>query len=107
MFQTAILPRTMLGVLVLYASVASVLPAVGPRDYPNLHTILDTGVALLSGTLALLLWDMGVHAQSAFPKRLAISFAVTFLLEFAHVLVTVEWFGPLANYWKTRGNKGL
>jgi PAS domain S-box-containing protein len=76
--------------------VAVELLVVGPRDYPDLHIILDTGAALLSGVMALLFWDMGEHVGRPFPKWLAISFAMTFVLELVHVLVTVEWFGPLA-----------
>ena len=85
-------PGTLLGVV----SISAALFAVGPRDYPNLHLILDTGMCLLSGLLALLLRDLGVRAKSPFPIWLAISFGIAFLAELAHVLVTIEWSGPLA-----------
>ncbi|HEX7759433.1 MAG TPA: ATP-binding protein [Caulobacteraceae bacterium] len=76
---------------------------IGPGNYPELHTILDTGLALLSGMLALLLWDMGAHADRPFPKWLAVAFAATFVLNLVHVLVTVEWSGPLAAVARSKG----
>jgi signal transduction histidine kinase/CheY-like chemotaxis protein len=73
-----------------------VLLAIGQKDYPDLHTILDTGMFLLPGALALLLWDMGLRIGRPFPVWIAISFAITAVLNFIHVMVTVEWSGPLA-----------
>src|SRR5260370_2714874 len=97
------LPRTAIAALVVFLLVGAFLLAVGRRDYPELHTILDTAIALLSGVLALLLWDMGEHAGRTFAKWLAVSFAATFVLELVHVLVTVEWFGPLAPIAAAKG----
>jgi signal transduction histidine kinase/ActR/RegA family two-component response regulator len=84
------------GPLVIYGLVGGVLLAIGRRDYPDLHTILDTGIFLLSGVLALLLWDIGTRIGQPFLRRVAISFAVAALLECAHAVVTVEWSGFLA-----------
>ncbi len=50
---------------------------------------------LQSGILALLLWNMGGQTDNPFPKNLAITFAASSLLNFIHVMVTVEWSGPL------------
>ena len=99
----ASLPRAAIVVFVAFLLVGAILFAAGPRDYPELHTILDTGIALLSGILALLLWDMGEHAGKPFAKWLAISFAATFVLELIHVLATVEWLGPLAPIAQAKG----
>jgi signal transduction histidine kinase/ActR/RegA family two-component response regulator len=81
--------------LIAFTLVGSGILTAGPRDYPDLHIILDTGAALLSGVLAILLWDMAEHSGRSFGKWLAISLAMTSLLELTHVLVTVEWFGRL------------
>jgi len=83
-------------VLVVFGLVSGVLLADGHRVYPNLHTILDTGVALLSGILALNLWGAGQHERGDIAKRLALVFLATCAMEVVHVLVTVEWSGPLA-----------
>jgi hypothetical protein len=81
--------------LVLTASIAIVLLALGRHDYPNLHTVLDTGACLLAGILALLLWDIGQRARMPLTKWLAGCFTVTFLAELVHVAVTLDWFGSL------------
>lgn len=90
------LPRSAALVLIATALISFTLLAVGSSDYPELHTILDTGLALQLVLLVPLMWDMGEHAASAFPKWLAITFAATAVLAIIHVLVTVEWSGPLA-----------
>jgi hypothetical protein len=87
-------PRAAIGILTVL--IIGALLATGSQEFLDLHIILDTSAALLSGVLTLLLWDMGVHAKNQLPQWFAISFAVTGLLELVHVLVTVEWFGPLA-----------
>lgn len=83
-------------VLIIFGLIASALLIVGHDAYPNLHTILDTGMALLSGILALKLWSVGEHADGDLAKRLALAFLATGAMEIVHVLVTVEWSGPLA-----------
>ena len=89
-------PGQVLGTLLAFGTTAIGLLVLGRRDYPNLHTILDTGACVLSGILALLLWDIGARTRQPFPRWLAISFGVAGLFEFVHALVTVEWFGLLA-----------
>ena len=90
------LPRASAVVLAATALTGGALLAIGAGNYPDLHTILDTGVALLLGMVALMLWDMGQHVEKVFPKWLAVTFAATFVLAVVHVLVTVEWSGSLA-----------
>jgi PAS domain S-box-containing protein len=97
------LPRSAVGAVIAVALAAGLLLAVGRRDYPDLHTILDTSMCLLSGVLALVLWDMGGRLGQPFPRWLALGFAMTFLLEFVHVMVTIEWFGFLAPTAETEG----
>lgn len=75
------------------------LLAVSHDNYPNLHTILDTGIFLLAAVLALLLWDKSARLGNRLGGLLAISFLVTGLLDFIHVAVTLDWsgtFGPVA-----------
>ena len=82
--------------LVAYVLVGGVLLAIGPRDYPVLHVVLDTGISLLAGVLAALLWVMGRHVGRPFLIWLATGFAVTSLLELIHVLAIVDWSGGVA-----------
>ena len=79
-----------------FGAFSAMLVAIGPRDYPTLHTILDTATCLLSGVLALQLWDKGVRTGGSFPRFVAIAFAATSALEFIHLVVVLAWSGPLA-----------
>ncbi len=90
------LPHSIVGALIAFGLIGGTLLAVGDKNYPDLHTILDTSMSLLSGALALLLWDMGTHVDRPFPRWIAIGFAATAVLEILHVGVTVEWSGFLA-----------
>ncbi|UPK33262.1 response regulator [Bradyrhizobium sp. 186] len=85
-----------MGVLIAFGIGSALLLGAGRQNYPELHTILDTSMTLITGLLALLLWDMGARIEQPLPKWLAIAFGATFILEFLHVLVIVEWSGPLA-----------
>jgi len=92
------LPRVnLLVILLVFGLVGAVLLGLARRDYPNLHMMLDTAMALLSAVLALLFWDLGLRSARGFPQGLAASFAVVSLLEIVHALVSVEWSGPLAS----------
>ena len=53
--------RAVVGVLAVSAMVAATLLSTGRSAYPDLHNILDTGACLLSGVLALLLWDISAR----------------------------------------------
>ena len=79
--------------LIAYVVVSIWLLAAGTRDYPILHTILDTGVGLTAAVLAALLWVMGRHVGVPFLIWLAIAFGGGALLQLVHVLVVVEWPG--------------
>jgi hypothetical protein len=90
------LPHSIIGALIVFGLIGGALVAIGSKNYPDLHTILDTSMSLLSGALAVLLWDMGTRTDRSFPRWIAIGLAATALLEFLHVIVTVEWSSFLA-----------
>src|SRR5882672_3878881 len=90
------LSNSVIGTLFTFGVMGVALFAAGRKDYPDLHTILDTGMFLLLGILSLWLWDMGGRINNPLSQYLAASFAVASLLNFIHVMVTVEWSGPLA-----------
>src|SRR5690348_13588356 len=94
--ETANFSRNAVPILVAFGLASAALLATGAKDYPGLHTILDTGMLLLSAVLALLFWDMGTRLNLRLKKWIAVSFAVTALAEFVHAMVNVEWSGPLA-----------
>jgi hypothetical protein len=53
-------------VVVVIGLIAVAQLSLGHSFYPGLHTILDTGMFLLSGMLAVLFWDVGVHSNQSF-----------------------------------------
>jgi signal transduction histidine kinase/ActR/RegA family two-component response regulator len=77
--------------LVIYVLASGALLAIGRRDYPALHIVLDVGITVLAGVLALLLWVMGRHVERRFLTWLAIGFAATSLLELIHLLAITDW----------------
>lgn len=91
------LSRNVIGTLVVTGLISGLMLGLGRRDYPALHTILDTGMFLLSCILALLFWDMGERLNRPIKKWIAVSFVVNSLLELSHVLVIVEWSGSLTS----------
>jgi len=90
--ETASLPYSVAGALIAFGLTGEVLVAVGHKDYPDLHIILDTSMSLLSGRLALLLWDMGTRIGHPFPRSIAIGFAATAVLEFLHLGKSIGYF---------------
>src|SRR5258706_10610506 len=81
--------------VVVYICASGLMLASKYRYYPDLHIFLDAGLFILSGICALFLWNMSIQ-RASFPNSLAISFAITFLLEFIHAVTGLEWSGPLA-----------
>src|SRR5882724_4445877 len=77
--------------LLVFVLPAAIVLYTGRRDYADMHIMLDTGMFLLPGVLAMLFWDMSIRIVSPFPKWLAISFGITSVLAFVHALVGVEW----------------
>jgi signal transduction histidine kinase/ActR/RegA family two-component response regulator len=97
------LPYSIAGALIALGLIGGTLLTAGGDNYPNFHIILDTSMSLLSGALALLLWDVGNRTDRPFPRWIAIGFAATTTLEFLHVMVTIEWSGLLAPIVAARG----
>jgi hypothetical protein len=78
-------------VLLLLALAAVVLP-VG-SDFPALHSILDTGVFLLSAMIAFLLWDLGWRTDHLLARLKAVCFVVVAVLELLHVFTALDFSG--------------
>lgn len=88
------LQRARVGVIFFFTLVAIGLLSAGEKNYPDLHIMLDTSMFLLSGVLSMLFWEVGGRTEQSFPKWMAMSFTITFLWEFLHVIIHIEWAGP-------------
>lgn len=84
-------------VIALYAVLSIFLILAGNKDYPALHTVLDTTAFLLAGINAWFCWDIGTRLENILLRWLAATFAVLTVLNLMHALVTVEWSGFLAS----------
>jgi signal transduction histidine kinase/ActR/RegA family two-component response regulator len=85
-FRRELIPVVMLMLLTL----AGVVLSVG-NDSPALHSILDTGVFLLSAMIAFLLWDMGWRTGQPLARLKAVCFAVVAILELLHVITALDF----------------
>ena len=68
---------------------AAIFSAPGPT-FPILHTILNTGIAVVTVILSLVFWDLGWRTGGTLVRFMAILFAVVGLLEVLHVLAQLE-----------------
>jgi signal transduction histidine kinase/ActR/RegA family two-component response regulator len=59
-------------------------------SFPTLHTILNTGIALVAIVLSLLFWDLGWRTGETAVRLKGIVFAVVGVLEVAHVLAALD-----------------
>lgn len=89
------IPNATVITLVSFVAASIALGWVLGDDLPQLHTIVDSAMFVLSAMLALVLWDVGQRLNRPFQKHLAVSFAAVSILELLHVMVSVEWSGIL------------
>ncbi len=83
----ASLGRTFGIFLVLYLVLAA--PLLTGRDDPNLHTMADTTICLVTGILAWLLWELASRESDPL-SWLAVVFAVGAVFELVHALAAIE-----------------
>ncbi|HEV7609287.1 MAG TPA: ATP-binding protein [Steroidobacteraceae bacterium] len=77
-------------VVLLLMAVAAVIISIS-RDFPQLHSILDTAACLLSAVLAFLLWDLGWRTGQLLARLKSMCFAVVAVLEFMHVVTALDF----------------
>jgi len=69
---------------------AAILGTPVPES-PFMHTFLDSGLVVVSGVLALLLWDIGWRTDDALTRLLAVTVVVTAAFELFHILTSLEF----------------
>jgi signal transduction histidine kinase/ActR/RegA family two-component response regulator len=77
----------------IFAALSLAIITLAPPSNPSLHTMLDTSIFVLSGLLAVQLWDMGWRFGQRLAQLAAICFACAASFEFLHALTAIE-FGP-------------
>jgi len=93
----------------LFAAMAAAFLTFWPSvESPILHAILDTGICLTTGLLALLMWDASTRTRDTFSRLLAITLTVVGLFELLHMIFALEAFagpnpGALELGWRTAG----
>jgi PAS domain S-box-containing protein len=101
-----LMSRMTAGILTVVGILVVALLATEHTAHPDLHTILDSSLFLLSGLLALLFWDIGARSGRPLAKWIGVSFALTSVSECIHALASLEWSGELkavaqANHWRS------
>jgi len=61
------------------------------RESPSMHTFFDAGIVVISGVLALLLWDLGWRTNDALTRLLAVAIGITAAFELFHILTALEF----------------
>jgi hypothetical protein len=89
--QGELKPARDLGLTLVICTIAAIAIFTTPAaTFPILHTILNTGIALVTVVLSLLFWDLGWRTRGTRVRFTAILFAVVGMLEVLHVLAALE-----------------
>ena len=82
--------RNFIIALVVSACCALAIFSSPVDDFPVLHTILNTGIALVTVMMALLFWDLGWRTREILVRYMAIVYGVVGVLEVLHVLAALD-----------------
>jgi hypothetical protein len=69
--------RSFVPPLIAFVVLTALLLGLSRNDYPELHTMLDTGMFLMSVVLTSLLWEIGRRLDRGFPIWMAGAFGIT------------------------------
>lgn len=83
--------RNLVYAVALFALCAMAILGTSAEESPYVHVFFDAGIGVISGVLALLLWDMGWRADDRLARLLAIAIGVTAAFELFHVLAALEF----------------
>ena len=76
--------------LAIAAAVDAMIFSAPGTEFPVLHTILNTGIALGTVAVSLLFLDLGMRIGAQLLRQMATIFAVAGVLEIMHVLAALE-----------------
>ncbi|HEY6123027.1 MAG TPA: ATP-binding protein [Steroidobacteraceae bacterium] len=82
--------RNLAYAVVLFAVCSAAIFMAPANETPFVHTFFDAGIVVVSGVLALLLWDMGSRVADRLTRLLAVAIGVTAAFELIHVLPALE-----------------
>ena len=75
----------------LFALCAVAILVTPAHESPSMHTFFDAGIVVVSGVLALLLWDLGWRTNDALTRLLAVAIGITAVFELFHILTALEF----------------
>ncbi len=83
--------RNLVYAIALFTLCAVAILVARADEDPFLHVFFDAGIVVVSGVLALLLWDMGSRADDRLSRLLAVAFGITAAFELFHVLPALDF----------------
>jgi len=83
--------RNLVYAIALFTLCAVAILVARADEDPLLHVFFDAGIVVVSGVLALLLWDMGSRADDRLSRLLAVALGITAAFELFHVLPALDF----------------
>jgi signal transduction histidine kinase/ActR/RegA family two-component response regulator len=82
--------RNLVYALALFTVCAVAILVAPANESPYMHTFFDAGIFVVSGVVAVLLWDMGWRADDDLTRLIAVAIGINALFELIHVLPALE-----------------
>ena len=83
--------RNLVYAIALFTLCASAILVARADEDPFLHVFFDAGIVVVSGVMALLLWDMGSRADERLSRLLAVAIGIAAAFELIHVLSALDF----------------
>jgi signal transduction histidine kinase/ActR/RegA family two-component response regulator len=83
--------RNLVFAIALFTLCAVAILVARADEDPFLHVFFDAGIVVVSGVLAMLLWDMGSRADERLSRLLAVAIGVAAVFELIHVLPALDF----------------
>ncbi|HEU5134430.1 MAG TPA: ATP-binding protein [Steroidobacteraceae bacterium] len=82
--------RNLVYALALFTFCAVAILVAPADESPYMHTFFDAGIFVVSGVVAVLLWDMGWRTDDDLTRLIAVAIGLNAMFELIHVLPALE-----------------